>query len=345
MPPKRPLLTIAIVACAASTLTAASPKARVFLEVRTRPGVPLGASQEWSKTLAELKLAGVQIHSGTAGDEVGITEQGSATSPAYRVVGILGPDNRLYLPGGKFAVNDIGGLRKWIANLDDQGVQAVTQPRQAFGLTANNLDAVLTDLKKPVASTLKGQTALRAVRQIAGQLKFPIETDPQAERELGRSKVEDDLTGLSCGTALAAVGRPSGLGVYPRAEAGRIKYRIEPAHAGRDAWPVGRMTKERPDKVLAELFEFVNVEVKDITVAEALEGIQGRLRVPFLVDHNALALHGIDPAKTPANVPEKRMTYSQALNKVLQQAKLKYELRVDEADRPFVWITSVRPAQ
>ena len=38
------------------------------------------------------------------------------------------------------------------------------------------------------------------------------------------------------------------------------------------------------------------------------------------------------------------MTYSQVLGKVLMQARLKYELRVDEADKPFVWITSVKPA-
>jgi hypothetical protein len=43
-----------------------------------------------------------------------------------------------------------------------------------------------------------------------------------------------------------------------------------------------------------------------------------------------------------ADVPEKRMTYSQILNKVLLQARLKYELRVDEADKPFLWITTVK---
>jgi hypothetical protein len=29
---------------------------------------------------------------------------------------------------------------------------------------------------------------------------------------------------------------------------------------------------------------------------------------------------------------------------VLSQAKLKYDLRVDESDKPFLWITTVKPA-
>ena len=39
------------------------------------------------------------------------------------------------------------------------------------------------------------------------------------------------------------------------------------------------------------------------------------------------------------------MSYSQALRRVLSQAKLKYELRVDEADKPFLWITTIKPAE
>ena len=77
---------------------------------------------------------------------------------------------------------------------------------------------------------------------------------------------------------------------------------------------------------------------------EALAAIEGRLKVPFLYDRNAMALYEIDPAAVEASVPEKRMSYSLVLRRVLSQAKLEYELRVDEADKPFVWITSIKPA-
>ena len=70
-----------------------------------------------------------------------------------------------------------------------------------------------------------------------------------------------------------------------------------------------------------------------------------RLKVPLVYDLNAMAMHGIDPAEVEAKVPAKKMTYSQILAKVLLQAKLQYELRVDEADKPFLWITTVKHAR
>jgi hypothetical protein len=76
-----------------------------------------------------------------------------------------------------------------------------------------------------------------------------------------------------------------------------------------------------------------------------VEAIQARLEVPVFYDRNAMALHGIDPAQSPAELPSKRISYSQTLNRLLSQAKLKYELRVDEAEKPFLWITSIKPAE
>jgi len=62
-----------------------------------------------------------------------------------------------------------------------------------------------------------------------------------------------------------------------------------------------------------------------------------------LIDHNALARQGIDPAKAAVTLPRSKTTYSLALRKLLFQAKLKYEVRCDEADKPFLWISTVKP--
>ncbi len=58
-----------------------------------------------------------------------------------------------------------------------------------------------------------------------------------------------------------------------------------------------------------------------------------------------LALHGVDPETIPAELPSKRISYSQTLGRVLGQAKLKYELRVDEAEQPFLWVTTFKPVK
>ena len=50
-------------------------------------------------------------------------------------------------------------------------------------------------------------------------------------------------------------------------------------------------------------------------------------------------------SQAPADVPDGRMSYSQTLRRVLSQAKMKYDLRVDEAEKPFLWITTVKPVR
>jgi hypothetical protein len=92
------------------------------------------------------------------------------------------------------------------------------------------------------------------------------------------------------------------------------------------------------------LFEHLKVDITETLVSEAVDSIQTRLEVPFLYDQNALALHGVDPSKAQAAVSSTRLTYSQILGKILLQAKLQFDLRLDDADHPFLWITTIKPA-
>ena len=334
-----------LVACSCWT-SAASAKPQVSLELLTRPGLSLTASQQWYKALADLGIGGLQIRDAGPRDEMGISQQGSKSAPAYKVVGILSADNVLHLPGGTFKLGETAKLRKWLENLSELGAEGVTAERSAFGLIARQLEQVHDDLKHPVDPSTKGLPAGKAVRQIGGRLKFALEMDEAAGPALAKVEVEDELNGLSSGTTLALILRPAGLVLIPeRPAGGDLRYRVAKAQAGREAWPAGWKPKGRPNEVIGELFEFLNVEIpQDIPLPEVLEAIQARLKVPFLFDHNALVLHGIDPDKATADALNKRMTYSQVLNKVLGHARLKYEVRVDEADKPFLWITTVKPA-
>lgn len=316
---------------------------RVSIEVLTRSGVPLTASQQWYKTLTDLGIEGLQIRSASPGDEMSISQTGTDAAPRYKVVGILSTDNVLYLPGGKFKHNDSGKLRSWLANLGDGGAEGVTEPRSAFGLTPRQLVEVNDDLKQTLGFSTKAQRADRAVAQLATRLKHAVELDAAQRRVLAEVTLADELSDVSCGTALAAMLRPAGLAFEPERSGGATGYRVRKAKVGREAWPVGWRPRTRPAKAMPELFEFLNVEIKDISVAEALAAIEGRLKVPFLFDYNALAVEEIDPKTVTAAVPEKRMTYSQVLQKVLATARLKYEVRVDESEKPLIWITTIKP--
>src|SRR4051794_27092907 len=122
------VIALLVVLVTASQLVAAGPKPRVSLELCTKQGLPLTNSQQWFKVLTDLGVSGLRIRAAGPGDEPSIAEPGKARGE-YKVVGILGADNVLLLPGGKFNLHDTGRLKKWLDELGDQGPAGVTQPR------------------------------------------------------------------------------------------------------------------------------------------------------------------------------------------------------------------------
>ncbi|HEV3023229.1 MAG TPA: hypothetical protein VGX76_12215, partial [Pirellulales bacterium] len=213
---RRGTAVLLVAAWLVSTVAGAGPKARITLEVLTKPGLPPAATQQWYQALSNLGLAGLQIHSGRAADEANIREQGTKASPAYKVVGILSADNVLYLPGGKFRSGETARLKKWLDELADQGAEGVTERRTAFAFTPRQFDDVKADLKKPVAFFTKGVPTSKVINKMARGLKYSFEIDDGAKRAVAGVEVADEFNGLSTGTALAAVLRPCGLAFEPQ---------------------------------------------------------------------------------------------------------------------------------
>jgi hypothetical protein len=324
-----------------TSLAVAAP--RVSLELATDKGFPIGGAQEWSKVLSNLGVQSLRIRSATGMDAPKVEELGDAKNPSYRVVGILTANNQLVVPGGKFSTRDAGAIRKWLENLADQGEAGVTEQRSAFGLLGKQLLEVHEDLKQPLLFSTKGMALTDALEKAGKPLKLPLKVDVIARFELEKVTLEDELEGVSTGTALAAMLRPAGLVLLPeRPRGGELHYRVMKPVEGQESWPIGWPLQKKPVDYLPELFEFINVEISDTPVQEAVDAIAGQLKVPFLYDRNAMAWHEIDLSKATATVPSKRSTLSLILQKVLHQAKMKPELRLDDSDKPFYWVTSLK---
>ena len=89
------------------------------------------------------------------------------------------------------------------------------------------------------------------------------------------------------------------------------------------------------------MYEFLNANVQGVAITEVLKAVGGRPKMPVLMDHNALrAARG--GAGEGDQVPQSRTTYSILLRKALFQARLKHEVRMDEAGTPFLWITTIK---
>lgn len=315
---------------------------RVDLEIALEAN-PVGADMRaWSEMLSQAGFSSVRVR--TAGkDSPALQKSGPAAAPAFHVVGVLTADNQLLLPKGRFALRDRAAIEQWLRKLRDDGEDGISIKPSAFGLLPKQLVAVHEALEAPVNFSTLGKQPREVARQIAQRLTLKFTTDPAGQRALAADEpVLDELQGLSSGTALAAVLRPVGLVLVPEKSGGDLRLRIADGRTAPEHWPVGWPLKERtPAETLPDLFKFLNVEIAQTPLAEALAAIGSRVKAPLLIDRNAVAKESID-LHAKVTLPKANTFYAKALDRLLSQARLKYELRIDEADHPFLWITATR---
>jgi hypothetical protein len=315
------------------------------------------AFQEWSQALGKAGIRNVRIRSGTGDDKPGIVAEGDPSRPVYVVTGIITSRDEIVLPGARFRRGDLARLAAWLKDLAENGPAAGREAKSPLGLTGGDFGKIRKDLAATVDFSTVGMTRQKAVEKIADQLKLPLKLDADITHTLADDKLEDQLTGLSCGTALACVLRPAGYSMAPRAAGGQIVYTVvrsegKPAEsniasvslATLKTWPIGWKSDKSDPAAIPEFYQSRNVNVQNVSAATALDAIGKRIKVPVLFDRKALAKHNIDPAKAPVSFPNKRTTYSQALRAMLFQAKMKVEVRYDDAGAPFLWITTNKPA-
>lgn len=314
------------------------------MELITEPGFPATGSHRWMQMLKDLNVSNLRIRSSRSGDKMGVRERGTASSPIYQVTGLLTNRNTLRLPGGEFGFGDKPGIARWIAKLKEGGESGLFETAGAFGLTATQLVKVHESLNGPVVFSTKDQRSYDAMKRIAGTLSLSFSADQGAvNRMVGDNPVRDELQGLSAGTALAAILRPLGLILVPQKQpGGQIKLLITDVRRSSESWPIGWPPEESPRDTLPELFNFLKVEIQDQPLSTALTAIQGRIKAPILYDHNSLALESIDPSQVKVSHPDVRTYYKRIVDLLVNQAKLTSELRVDEAGKAFLWISSRR---
>ena len=92
-------------------------------------------------------------------------------------------------------------------------------------------------------------------------------------------------------------------------------------------------------ETVPKLFEFLEIEIDKTPITEVLAALEPRLRTPILYDQPALELKNIDPAAKHVSIPPQRTFYNKVLRQALFQARLDFEVRVDERGKPFLWIT------
>ncbi len=313
---------------------------RVELEVYLEERVAATAQHEWLRELSRAGIRNLRIRAKRPGDEIGIAARGTSSAPVYAVTGAILSDDELVVPGAKFRLSEARRLARWIDEVAEQGPPSHREERVAFGLTVSQLERLLEELAQPVGFSTQDLSRREVVERIGRSVRVPLRLEAGA---IETEKVSAELSTISRGTALAYALRAEGLCLVPRPGAEGAELTVVKSKPDLEIWPIGWEPEKPLPELVPELYEFLNVNVQNVTVATVLNAIGQRAKLPVLIDQNALARHGLDPEKATVSLPQSRTTYSLTLRKALFQGGLKFEVRADEAGRPFLWVTSIKP--
>jgi hypothetical protein len=314
----------------------------VELEVKVA-GAGSADHQQWAEILADVGADRVKLTSGE-GARPSTSESEFQGHKIVTVIGVLETSGRLVLPGGVFTMRDAGKIRELITKLRADGAEATLAPKMAFGLTAEQLVGLGEILAQPVEFETKDQRIGDVVKKIQQVANFPLKIDSTVQAELSSAElVQEEMRGLSYGTVLAAAIRPLGLVAVPGRPVGQsVEMTIVGSRAAGEHWPIGWPPELAPGKAAPVLFERFNFELNNAPLMDALTAIQQKTQVPMLFDHNSLARAGIDLNSLKVTFNKKKQTYFGTVDDLLSQSRprMKLELRVDEGQRPFLWISA-----
>lgn len=303
----------------------------------------------WGQVFEKLKVS-VTIRRSTPKDQPGVTEKKSPEGVRQvQVTGRLDRTGRVLIGDRAFTEEDTSKLGAWLDELREYGAQGSPAGQPAWGLTKSQFTVIFDALAKPFSSDPKGRTLDEAIKLFQAPSDSPLRPSAAATgvlREKGSTlQVGQSLSGVSQGTALSVILAEHGLGFRPkRAPNGAVDLALVTLAEEKDVWPVGWPRQTPGPQTAPQLYKFMPmpIELEDIELDAVLEAASDVIAMPVLVDKAGLAARNINLSQAKISHPRKRTTWGLALGTILPQANLKFELLVDEAGKPLVWITPIQ---
>ena len=303
----------------------------------------LDKPQFWARRLGEAGIRNVRLRLRRASDRPGVEVGGSAERPVYRVLAVIDSRDRLVVENKRFGRGDVNRLADWLNTLARKGPPGEREEEAAgpFDIPRNQFDQIAVDLSRPVGFSTLGKPRKDVLKGLAQESVFPMPLSSAVLELAGDEKMTAELKTLSLGTALAYTLRTFKMGFTPKLEPqNKYRYKVIALTPEIKTWPVGWEPEKRRQKLVPKLFEFLNVNVQGVSVAKVLAVLSKRLDTPVLYDSVSLKKHNLDPEKAIVSAPSKRTSYILLIRRVMFEAKMESELRVDDAGTPFFWITS-----
>ncbi|MEO0531391.1 MAG: hypothetical protein AAF266_12575 [Planctomycetota bacterium] len=339
----------AVFAAVASLAIATASVARTPVEIASQMGPHGTAPREWLQRLAEAGAGPARIVS-TGGSSPRLEDLGTSPTgrPMVKVYAVLDRRGELLLPSGegveRFRRSDRAKLKLYFERLESSGAAGVTESRGRYDLTEAQFTDLFARLQEPMPQFGAAMTLRQVIDQASRAARIDIKIASAVVPVLKQgADGAESVARLSVGTALAALLKQEGLALIGE-PATPARLRVVELSEAKDPWPVGYEPEGSPTQTTPALMEFLTVEVEGYTLAEAMEAIGPNITwkdkpLPILWDRFAMRAAAIDPATIDVRFPRKRTFYKKLIDQLASQARLKADLRVDEAGTPFLWMT------
>ena len=323
-----------------NTLAIAAQAAPVVDLELAMDGVPNFAMvRKWVEMLQTAGFKNVRARGIKPTDKPEVKTIGQGNKKLYIVTGIL-DGTKIYLPNAAIKYGDLDAAKAWLAKLSGDGAASLTAEKGAYGLTKEQIVKVYDELSKPVTLSTKDRPTKDVIRGISQVWKIRVGINSNARKYLFSDKpFPGELKGLTSGSAMAMVLKSVGLVMYPeKPVGGEVQVMISQHQKDKEFWPTGWELETNPGKAAPDLFNELEVEIKETEISKTLNAIAPRIKTPIVIDYGEIERRGLSLDKR-INVPAGKNFYKKLIDRALSQGGLRSEFRTDEAGKVFLWIT------
>ena len=307
-------------------------------------------SQEWGRAFQELGYS-VRFRAPRAGEAPRVEDLDGDDFLATRVVAAMAADGSIRIGKQKFDIESTKLLTQALDEIKRHGAKGPPDSNPTWGLTNEQFQEVTHLLGVPVENPVELQSSILAIESMGlpdhMRMKFTDAARQQAAANRPESAPETlELQGMTKGSAIAIVLAQYGLGFRPKYVApGQYDIEIDCGDESNNLWPIGWKPEQSFSEILPAYFRAIPLDVEDVEVDALVSAIAVKIEVPYFSSAYALTAKGLDINALKYTRKDDRISPARLLTAVGDKLDLGFDVRVDEAGKLFLWVTTADDAK
>ena len=302
-------------------------------------------SQEWGRVFQDLGYS-VKFREPRAGEAARIEDLDREDFLATRVVAAMAADGSIRIGKQKFDIESTKRLTEALDEIQRHGAKGPPDSSPTWGLTDEQFKEVTQLLGVPVENPVELQSSILAVESIGlpanMRMKFTEASRQQALAQRPESAPDTiELQGFTKGSAIAIVLAQYGLGFRPRYVApGQYDMEIDRGNESNNLWPIGWKPEQSFSEILPTYLRAIPLDVEDVEVNALVGAVSEKIGVAHFSSAYALTAKGLDINTLKYTRKDDRISPARLLTAVGDKLELGFDVRVDEAGKMFLWVTT-----